>query len=109
MNNATRFSLVLVIALAACAKSPSSIPATSIASSEYDHLTCQQMTSELATARTNLETASSKQNDMQTADAVGVFLVLIPPSALMGDSEADVAQFKGEVAALERASARKGC
>ena len=109
MKKTTITLVSTAIMLGACAKSPSSIAPMSIASSEYDHLGCQAMTMELMEARSNLSDASSSQNMSQAADAAGVFLVLIPPSALIGDSEAEVAQYKGEVKALERAIDRKRC
>ena len=56
-----------------------------------------------------LALAESRQNDAQTMDAVGVFLVLIPPSALTGDSEGEVAQYKGEKLAIERSRKKKNC
>ena len=56
-----------------------------------------------------LEEAESSQNSAQTMDAITVFLVLVPASALAGDSEAKVAQYKGEKLALERAMTKKDC
>ena len=56
-----------------------------------------------------LDEAESDQNSAQAMDAVTVFLVLIPASALTGDAEAKVAQYKGEKLALERAMTKKGC
>ena len=37
------------------------------------------------------------------------WLVLIPPSAFAGDSEADVAEWKGKVQAIETAQIKKKC
>ena len=56
-----------------------------------------------------LDEAESDQNSAQTMDAITVFLILIPASALAGDSEAKVAQYRGEKLALERAMTKKGC
>lgn len=97
------------LAVGACAKSPSSIAPTAVSSSEYDGWSCQKLTTEHSVVNANLVDASDRQNDAQTADAIGVFLVLIPPSALMGDAEAEVAQYKGEKIAVERAMTNRGC
>ena len=99
----------VAIALVGCAKSPSSIAPMAVAASDYDHLDCNQLKAEWQEASDNLESASDAQNDAQTADAITVFLVLVPASALTGDSEADVAQFKGEKLAIERAMDQKAC
>lgn len=56
-----------------------------------------------------LNAANKKQNNAQAADAIGVFLVLIPVSKLTGDAEGEIGQLKGENLALERALARKKC
>lgn len=98
-----------LLALVACAKSPSSIPATAINSSEYEHLSCEELAVKHSTASTNLTAAIEEQNNAQVADAIGVFLVLIPVSALAGDAEADVAQYKGETQAIQRAMDKKEC
>ena len=50
-----------------------------------------------------LTTAEKSQNSAQAMDAVGVFFVLVPPSAFVGDSSGDIALFKGEKIAIERA------
>lgn len=89
--------------LQGCANSPSSIAPTSVSSDEYSHLSCEELNSELALATSRLEEASEKQNGAQVMDAITVFLVLVPASAIAGDSEADVAQYKGEKLAVERA------
>lgn len=98
----------LVFALAACAKSPSSIPPAAVSSEEYASLSCRQLGLEMAQATERLKEAEQKQNEAQVADALTVFLVLVPVSSLSGDSESDVARYKGEKLALERAI-RKRC
>lgn len=106
-----RFTLPLlaVLAMAACAKTPSSIPAISVASAEYQGQSCKQLAKELQSVSIDLENAETKQRNKVAGDAAGVFLVLIPPSALTGDYAADVGRFKGEKIAIERAQKRAGC
>ena len=95
--------------LAGCAKSPSSIAPASVSSNEYDHLTCKELQREQREVDLKLADATTRQNNAQTADAVGVFLVLIPVSALTGDAEGDVARYKGEKIAIERSITRRDC
>jgi len=109
MNKITTLLAISVLAVSACAKSPSSIAPMAVSSSEYSGLTCQQLSTEYASTIANLADATERQNEAQTADAVGVFLVLIPVSALTGDAEGEVAQYKGEKIAIERAREARGC
>lgn len=102
-------TLCVVSLLTACAKTPSSITPMAVASSEYDGLSCKQLTTEFAAISEKLEQFEKKQRDKVAGDAVGVFLVLVPVSAMTGDFEADVARYKGEKIALSRAMDRKGC
>lgn len=107
------FSIITIAAgalvLSACAKSPSSIPPVAVASSEYSSLSCSALRTTLNSVEVKLADASRRQNQAQTADAVGVFLVLIPVSSMMGDAAGEVGQFKGEKIAIERAIERKRC
>lgn len=110
----TRMSIFMIAAIAAaflsaCAKSPSSIAPMAVASAEYEHLSCKQMRKEQGSIKQKLMLAVRHQNNAQVADAATVFLVLIPASALVGDAEADVARYKGELIAVERAMDRKDC
>jgi hypothetical protein len=99
----------LVVGAAACAKSPSSIAPMAVSSSEYAHMNCATLAFHHMNASAKLESASERQNSAQAMDAVGVFLVLIPPSALVGDAEGEVALHKGEKVAIERTMTTKGC
>jgi hypothetical protein len=97
----------LVLFLTSCANSPSSIAPASVASAEYDHLSCDQLAAKLSSVSASLEDAIEKQNSAQAADAFTVFLILIPVSALAGDNEAEVARYKGEKLALQRSIERR--
>lgn len=81
----------------------------SVASSEYSNLSCKQLTSEYTTVSAKLVEVEKKQRDKVAADAVVVFLVLIPPSSMTGDFEAEVSRYKGEKIAIERALERSNC
>ncbi len=98
----TVLAITALAALSACAKSPSSIAPVAVSSAEYSGMSCDILTNEMNRNSLELADAVSRQRSAQAADAVGVFLVLIPPSALMGDAEGDVALNKGEKIAMER-------
>ena len=99
----------LAIALAGCAKPPSSIPLAVISSNEYSQLSCSQLAKKLSATSDKLSAAEKKQREKVASDAVTVFLILIPFSAFTGDSSADVARYKGEKQALERSLSSKTC
>ena len=101
--------LLAVAALSACTKTPSSIPAISVASAEYAGQSCKQLAKELQSVTIKLTDVETKQRNKVAGDAVGVFLVLVPPSALTGDYAADIGRYKGEKIALERAQSRANC
>lgn len=95
---------LLLSTLAACASRPDSIAPSNVSASEYEGMSCPNTTSLLAEKRDLLRQAEAQQNRAATGDAIGVFLVLIPVSTVFGsDNEGLVAQYKGEVLALERA------
>lgn len=94
----------VVLGLASCASRPDSIAPAAVSANEYQGLSCSEITSLLAEKRESLREAERQQNRAATGDAVGVFLVLLPVSTVFGgDNEGVVAQYKGEVLALERA------
>jgi hypothetical protein len=110
MNKATFAGVILIASImSACAQSPSSIPPVAVASSEYSGLSCSALRTELNSVEIKLADATRRQNNAQAADAVGVFLVLVPVSKLTGDAAGEVGQYKGEKLAIERALQNKKC
>ena len=101
--------VIVAMTVSACAQTPSSIAPMAVASAEYDNLSCSQLTAEYTSAVAQLSEAEENQRGSVAGDAIGVFLVLIPPSAIAGDYAADVARYKGEKIALERSLDRKSC
>ena len=101
------FSIVAMIA--GCAKPPSRIAATAVSSSEYADLTCSQMVAELSDVSEKLDDVSRRQRNKVATDAATVFLVLIPVTSMSGDNEAEVAKYKGEKDALQRAMSKRDC
>jgi len=110
MNSVTKLTaLSAMLAVAACSSPPSKIAATAVPSSEYSDLSCSKMIRELSTVSGKLEEAERQQRNKVATDAATVFLVLVPVSSMTGDYEADVARYKGEKLAIERAMSKKSC
>jgi len=99
--------LLMVALTAACAKPPSSIAPVSISTSNYQNYSCSQLSNEINLNARELAASEQRQRNAVAGDAVGVFLVLIPPSAFTGDASADVAMDKGEDIAMRRAFANR--
>lgn len=103
------FLVASVIVVAGCANRPESIRASHVSHEKYVHLDCPSLTTKMADTRVDLDKFSKLQDSKANADAVGVFLVLIPVSKLSGDHEGDVARLKGEVEAIETAQIKNKC
>jgi len=101
---------VIGVGLTACAKRPGAIVATNVPVSAYVNESCQQLAQDLINEKNNLAALSKQQNSAATGDAVGVFMLGVPASSLLGgDKEGDIAVAKGKVNAMELAIKQKGC
>ena len=109
MNKAIKLAAALSIGLIGCANRPESIHASFVSFEKYIDLDCAALETKMSTARADLAKYSKMQDDKANADAVGVFLLLIPISKLSGDHEADVARTKGEIEAIETAQVKNKC
>ena len=71
---------------------------------------CDQLRKELSREKEVLKSVSKSQSRAATADAVGVFLVLVPAGSVFGgDKPGDVAVSKGKVLAMESELLSKSC
>jgi hypothetical protein len=92
---------MILLALAACAQSPSAIAPVSMGGA-YDKISCTQAKTMLAAEQPKLAELTAKQKDAVVGDAIGVFLVLVPVSTLTGSNVAgDLGASKGKVEALQ--------
>jgi hypothetical protein len=96
-------TLTVTILTTGCANRPESIASSYISHERYIDGSCAVLTTQMADARANLAKFSEMQNSKATEDAWGVFLLAVPFSKLSGDSEADVAKYKGMIEAIETA------
>lgn len=101
--------LLTLLILSGCATRPESISASFVSFEKYTANDCNQLSTNMADARAELQKFSSLQDTKANLDAATVFLALIPASKLTGDHAGDVAKFKGEVEAIETAQIKKGC
>ncbi len=95
--------ILTVTILGGCANRPESIAASYMSHERYINGSCAVLTTQMADARAGLAKFSEMQNSKATGDAWGVFLLGVPFSKLSGDSEADVAKYKGMIEAIETA------
>lgn len=101
-------ALIIIVGLAAgCAKPPGSIPPVAVSTANYDKHSCQQLAADINENQRDLSDSERRQKNAVAGDAVGVFLVLIPPSAFTGDASADVALNKGKDIAMRDAFASR--
>lgn len=89
-------------ALAACAQSPSSIPPATMPAGSYAAFTCPQAAQEYDATARRLAALEGKQRGAVAGDAVGVLLIGVPVSSLVGGDQAgNIAMEKGRKLALE--------
>lgn len=106
MNIKFALAAACVVLTTACTPRPESIAPVSMTGA-FDSMTCNQAITALNEERVTLANLSQRQNSAATADAVGVFLVLVPVSKLSGgDLAGEVGASKGKVLALEQRVAR---
>jgi len=99
--------LIVIAALlmvVGCAGRASSVSPVAVSTLEFKHLACEDTKALLSQKTAEQNALTRKQNNAATADAVGVFLILLPLGSVFGaDVEGELAQVKGEVNALRRA------
>ncbi|PZU18963.1 MAG: hypothetical protein DI589_23030 [Shinella sp.] len=104
------FTLGIAAAVVSCAKRPDAIVPVDIPMAAYSNLSCEGLAQEYLKEQNNLAALSKQQNSAATGDAVGVFLVGVPMSSVVGgDKEGQIAVSKGKVNTLDLTLKNKGC
>lgn len=99
--------LFLPLVLAACAEAPDSIQAAYTSPIHYNGLSCNQLNAEKARLSNALASASAKQDQTRTADAVGIVLLMVPVGTVSGGNIApQIASDKGQLEAVQVATRR---
>ncbi len=101
--------LIAFMGLCSCATRPDKIAATNLPQDKYQTHECSLLESELKNAQSELAVATEKQNSAANKDAWLLILSIVPLSKVTGDYEEEVANWKGEVNAIESAKQKKKC
>jgi hypothetical protein len=112
-----RTVLLLAVAgvLAACASKPEDITATYVSPVIYENYSCEELSIEAQRISSRAASMAGVQEKKATNDAVavGVGVVLFWPALFFikgnGATEAEVANLKGHMDAIEQASIQKKC
>lgn len=108
-------SVLLALALAACAKSADQVTAAYVSPITFQTYTCHQLAEEAERVSARAVVLTGAQNKQATSDAVAttVAVVIFWPAAFMvgGDNAqtAELARLKGEMETIEQVSIQKKC
>jgi outer membrane murein-binding lipoprotein Lpp len=107
-------AVIASMTVAGCSKKADKIAPAYVSPVQYAHYECDQIRAELVRVSTEVRKVSGAQNKNAKNDAVatGVGIVLFWPALffLMGDDEKEeLARYKGEYEALQKAAAEKDC
>lgn len=106
----TILGLAALALAAACAPTPESIAPAYVSELPYRAYTCEQLGEENARLNQALSTASVAQNTARTNDTVGIILIGLPIGSMSGQSIApQIALYKGQLEAVQKASIRNHC
>lgn len=106
--------LILVVALAGCAKNSTEIQSSYVSPLQYDDFSCSQIKSEIGRVGRKMNEVAGVQDKTASDDSVamGVGLILFWPALFFIDSSdqhVELARLKGEFDALEQSAVRKDC
>lgn len=103
-----RLKILTAVALAAamttgCATRASGVAPVAVSATDYSNMPCGAARERLVTTRAQVDALSRKQNNAALADTAGVVLLFLPVGSIFGANvEGQLAQAKGEQAAIER-------
>ncbi len=106
--------VLIVVFLAGCSTSPKKISASYVSPTEYSHLECDQIRSELSQVKRELSQITGQQESEATKDAVALSVgLVIFWSALFfmigDDKKEEISLLKGKYEALETSAIEKKC
>lgn len=108
--NRPLIAALAALAVAACATPPSRVLPAYVSPTVYAGLSCAELQAEDARLAVALANVYRRQNRTRTADSWGVFLIGVPVGTVAGNNVAgQVAQVKGEQAAVRQAMAARAC
>lgn len=96
--------------LAACSKHPDKILADPVSSYEYRNEDCTRLSTERAAVQAQLMEHERVQQQTRRDTPVAVFMIgFLLWNAVKDDREEEIARAKGEIEAIDREAASKGC
>ena len=99
-------SLTLIV----CAQSPDRIASTQVSDETYQTYTCEHLEAEQAQTEQALAQASQQQNQARNNDIAGLIFLGLPVGSMLGQDVAPViAQYRGQLDAMRRASISRSC
>jgi hypothetical protein len=102
--------VILGVLVSGCATPPDKIKPIDMPADAYMTKSCSDLKAERASTNTKLEVSTGMQKSAANSDAMGVFLVGLPVSSMVqGDRGSEVAVYKGQMIAIDRAIKSKGC
>lgn len=96
--------------LSSCAQAPEEVRPAYVSSVAYDGWSCRQLGEEQARLQTALATASAQQSQTRANDVAGWVFLGLPVASMSGGNVApEIANYKGQIEAVQQAMIRKSC
>jgi starvation-inducible outer membrane lipoprotein len=101
---------IAAFGLASCAQAPEEVRPAYVSSVAFDSWNCRQLGEEQARLQTALVAASTQQNQTRSNDVAGWLLLGLPVGSMSGGNVApEIANYKGQIEAVQQAMIRKSC
>jgi hypothetical protein len=102
--------LCALLLLAGCAKQPGDIVAASVPTDSYMQMSCENLAAEKSGKETQLGTLSGQQEETANRDGAWMTIIHVPVASMAGgDHGKEIAELKGQLAAIDKASQAKSC
>ncbi|MGO9389249.1 hypothetical protein [Rhodoblastus sp.] len=101
---------IAALGLTSCAQAPEEVRPSYVSSVAYDSWTCRQLGEEQARLQAALTGASAQQNQTRSTDVAGWLFIGLPVGSMSGGNVApEIANYKGQIEAVQQAMIRKSC
>src|SRR5438445_763761 len=102
--------ILMVLGVSGCAVAPEDVQPAYVSYVPYQSWSCQQLGEEQARLGSALAAASTQQNKTRSNDTAGVILLGLPVSSMSGgDIAPEIARYKGETEAVQKAMVLNSC
>jgi hypothetical protein len=101
---------LLTLALSSCAQAPEEVRPAYVSMVGYEGWNCRQLGEEQARLQAALTAASAQQNQTRSNDVAGWIFIGLPVGSMSGGNVApEIANYKGQIEAVQQAMIRKSC